>query len=141
MNKLIEQLKQHEGLKLKPYLCSEGKLTIGYGRTLYIKGISEYEAHTLLIDDINEVARKLHDFVFWDELNEARQAVLINMAFNLGYQGLLKFKKTIKHISDQEYEKASVEMLDSKWAVQVGKGKGQRANVLSIQMRTGEWQV
>jgi len=139
MNKLIEQLKEHEGLSLKPYKCKEDKLTIGFGRCLDTKGISTEEAEHLLNNDIKEVVNNLYSFVFWCELNAARQAVLISMTLNMGYVGFKKFKKTIKAISDLDYELAAIEMLDSKWAIQVGKDKGQRAYVLSEQMRTGEW--
>jgi len=62
-----------------------------------------------------------------------RQRVLLDMAFNLGISGLLKFKRTLKAIRAKQYEKAAEMMLDSRWATQVG----QRAKRLSKMMATG----
>jgi lysozyme len=68
-------------------------------------------------------------------IDSVRADVLVNMAFNMGVNGLLKFKKMIAAIDDRNYDEAAIEMLNSRWAVQVGK----RANELSKQMRTGEY--
>ena len=93
-------------------------------------------ADSLLNKGVSHVLLRLRSLVFWRKINDARQAVLINMAFNIGLSGLFKFKKTISAIKGGFYEKAAKEMLDSKWANQVGN----RATELSEQMRTGEWQ-
>jgi len=133
---IIEQLKRHEGLRLKPYKCTGDKLTIGYGRNLEAKGITEVEANFMLAEDVafysEELSNKLS---YFDNLSEARQAVLINMAFNLGVNGLMKFKKTLSYVSNQYYDQAAVEMLNSRWAKQVGK----RSIELSEQMKTGQF--
>ena len=131
---LIDDLINDEGIRLKAYRCTAGKLTIGIGRNLDDKGLSIQEIMYLCKNDINEILPQLQKLPFWNELNSARQEVLANMAFNLGVEGLLKFKKTIDLISKKEYEKASAEMLRSKWANQVGK----RALRLSKVMRSGE---
>lgn len=137
MTKLIEQIKRHEGLRLKPYNCTAGKLTIGYGRNLESNGITEYEAEILLHHDINGVYNKLRlALKFWPQLNDARRNVLINMGFNIGTHGLLGFKKTLKLVEEGKYNLAAIEMLDSKWAKQVP----DRALELSVQMDTGEFQ-
>ena len=134
---LIEQLKRDEGLKLKPYHCTVGKLTIGVGRNLDDNGISEDEAMLLLDNDIQSHTDELVGRLPWVlSLDEARLGVLLNMAFNLGVPRLLGFKKTLAFIEAGDYHAASVEMLNGNWARQVGK----RAERLSVQMRTGEWQ-
>lgn len=136
MKKEIEQIKRHEGLRLKPYRCTSGKLTIGYGRNLEDSGISLSEANGMLIEDVCSVSIDLRARISWFErLNEARQGVLINMAFNLGAAGLLKFKKMLSSAELGDFESAADEMLDSRWAKQVGK----RANELARQMRTGKY--
>ena len=133
---LINQLKKHEGLKLNPYQCTAGKTTIGYGRNLDDKGISVHEAEQMLnadiIDTRSEVSRALP---VYNEIIPARQDVLINMAFNMGVHGLLKFKKMIAAIELGDYLYASEEMLNSKWAKQVGS----RADELARQMVRGEY--
>jgi len=134
---LTAQLKRHEGYRRHPYRCTAGKLTIGFGRNLEDKGISEGEAETLLAGDIAEVRKELFRALPWlNGLPEVRQAVLINMAFNLGVLGLLQFRRMLKAVNQKDYDKAADEMLDSRWAEQVGN----RATELAEQMRTGEWQ-
>ncbi len=134
MSKLLDQIKSHEGLRLKPYKCTEGKLTIGYGRCLDTRGITKYEAELLLTHDVAEIIEQLSCALsFWRLLEEPRKAVLVNMAFNIGVHGLLKFKKTLSLIESGDYSSASIEMMDSKWAKQVPN----RALDLSVQMDLG----
>jgi len=133
---MIEQLKQHEGLELKPYRCTSGKLTIGYGRNLEAKGISKGEAEAMLFSDIAEVEDKLVRAGFLSGLNDARKAVLINMAFQLGFKGLSKFRNMLAAVQSEQYDLAASEMLDSLWAKQTPN----RAKELSEQMLTGEFQ-
>lgn len=129
-----KQLEKHEGLRLKPYKDCVGKLTIGIGRNLDDKGITKEEARYLLKNDIEQVRKKLMLYAWFRKLNGVRQKVLEDMSFNLGFHGLMNFKKTIKAIKCGNYSKAADEMLDSKWAGQVG----QRARRLAKMMRTGE---
>ena len=132
--KMILQLKRHEGIRLEPYRCTADKLTIGVGRNLDDRGITEDEAEFLLFNDIGYVHDNLKKELPWFEtLNDVRQRVLLDMAFNLGISGLLKFKNTLENIANGKYEKASRNMLASKWAAQVG----QRSATLSRMMRTG----
>lgn len=131
---LIRQLKLHEGVKYKPYSCTQGKMTIGVGRNLDDVGISEEEADYLLSNDIARIKTELdgciHDV---SKLSTNRRIVLLNMTFNLGISRLLKFKRMWLAIENDRYEDASREMLDSRWAVQVG----YRAVELSEIMRLG----
>ncbi len=136
--KTVEQIKKHEGMRLKPYKCTAGKTTIGYGRNLEDIGISKDEAEYLLDSDIVRVANSIMNckvLYFYSLLNDARKAVMVNMVFNLGLSRFLKFEKTIEYIKNREYAKASEEMMDSRWAKQVGN----RANQLAEQMLNGEW--
>lgn len=135
--KLAEQLKQHEGLRLKPYTDTVGKLTLGIGRNLEDKGITEQEALFMLNNDVDYFYSQLNKNLTWfRSLDDARQNVLVNMAFNLGIRGLLTFKMTLSLIEYGDYDNAATEMLNSVWAYQVG----QRAIELSKQMVTGEFQ-
>ncbi|WP_276756553.1 glycoside hydrolase family protein [Pseudoalteromonas marina] len=136
-SKLAEQLKKHEGLRLKPYTDTVGKLTLGIGRNLEDKGITEQEALFMLNNDVDYFYGQLNKKLTWfKSLDDARQNVLVNMAFNLGVAGLLSFVNTLSAISYSHYSQASREMLNSKWAKQVG----YRAEELAEQMRTGEYQ-
>ena len=130
---LKDQLILHEGLKLKPYKCTAGKITIGVGRNIEDIGITEDGARSLLDNDILRVAQELDNALpWWRDLSDVRQGVLLDMAFNIGTPTLMKFKNTLALIEAGEFESASVEMLDSRWAEQVG----QRARTLSQAMAT-----
>lgn len=118
--RLLQMLKDDEGLRLKPYRCTANKITIGYGRNLYDVGISPDEAEMLLNNDIirAKLAVKKHISNF-DRLSENRKAVLINMCFNLGALGFSKFKKMIHAIKIEDFNEAAIQMKASKWYNQV----------------------
>jgi lysozyme len=135
MRSLTEQLVRHEGLKLTPYFCTANKLTIGVGRNLEANGISKAEAMFMLENDIVKVMNELDDQLpWWKELSTVRQHVLVDMAFNMGTFGLMKFQKTLQAIKEERYADAAAEMLDSKWADQVGN----RAVALSRAMESDQ---
>lgn len=136
MNRIKSQLVRHEGLRLKPYRCTAGKLTIGVGRNLDDCGISQKEAYALLDNDIRNCEQQLLDEipVIYNALDEVRQSVLLNMCFNLGLKGLLGFNNTLAFIAAGDWERAANGMLASKWAKQVGL----RAIELSEMMRKGK---
>jgi lysozyme len=117
---LVADLTRDEGLRLKPYVDSVGKLTIGVGRNLTDVGISQDEAEYLLRNDIAAAELLLDRSIgWWRTLDEVRQRVLINMAFNLGPR-LLDFQVTLGRIQARNFEGAAESMLQSKWAQQVG---------------------
>ena len=128
------QLMKHEGLRLKPYQCTAGKWTIGVGRNIQDRGITEAEAMHLLDNDIDECQEELDRIIpWWIEKPAYVQLVLINMVFNLGATRLLGFKKFLKAVEENNFDLASTEMLDSRWAEQVG----QRSIELSEFMKNG----
>lgn len=131
---LLEQLQRHEGLRLKPYHCTAGKLTIGYGRNLEDRGITEEEAGFMLDNDIDEVVSELERMPLYLSLNPVRRTVLANMCFNLGLTRLLGFRRMLGALADKDWDRAADEILDSVWARQVGN----RAVELSELMRAGE---
>ena len=121
MEDLKEQLVRHEGLRLTVYDCPAGYKTIGVGRNLEGKGITEEEALYLLENDINYFTDQLRDNLDWfDDIPEEKQQILVNMAFNLGVAGLMNFKNMLSAVEEGRWSDASTEMLDSKWADQVG---------------------
>jgi lysozyme len=104
-----------EGYRRKPYRCTAGKLTVGYGRNLDDVGIDQEEARYLLDRDINKVILDLALFPWFESLNPIRQRALINMQFQLGLGGFHAFQKMIAALAKKDYETAANEMLDSKW--------------------------
>lgn len=119
--RVMTQLVTDEGLRLKPYRCTAGKLTIGVGRNLEDRGITSSEAMMLLFNDIDDFWAKLLKALPWVDAAPAPvQEALLNMCFNLGLSGLLTFKSTLALIQAGQYAEAAEAMLDSKWAGQVG---------------------
>lgn len=138
-DKATDQIKKDEGCVLYAYDDHLGYSTIGYGRLIDRRkggGISQDEAEYLLKNDISARLKQLGSSIeFWDELDEVRKAVLLNMSFQLGVNGLLKFKATLAYIEAGDYENAAANMLKSKWATQTPN----RAKRMAEQMRTGAW--
>lgn len=135
-DKLENMLIRHEGMKLKPYKCTAGKLTIGIGRNIEDNGITEAEARMMLRYDIEVARSPLLKYKWFTELNQARQDAIINMVFNLGLPRFLKFKKTIACLQAKDFEGAATEMMNSGWAKQVGN----RALELAAIIVTGKYQ-
>ncbi len=133
LDRLKADLVREEGLRLKPYTDTVGKLTIGVGRNLTDKGISREEAMAMLDADVAEVVTALSALPWFGGLNDVRQRVMVDMGFNLGIFGLLAFHRTLASIARGDYVIAAKEMLDSQWAHQVG----DRATRLAQMMRTG----
>jgi lysozyme len=127
-------LEFEEGLRLKPYKCSEGFTTIGIGHNLDANGISQAVADLMYKEDereaIGHAKRLVDDF---NGLSDNRKIVLVSMVFQMGYNGVTRFKNTIQAINDKQYEIAAKEMLDSKWARQTSA----RAKRLSKMMENG----
>lgn len=134
MRSIEEQLLLHEGLKLKPYRDTKGVLTIGVGRNLVAKGISREEALLMLRNDIREVTGRLEQYEWYSKLDPIRQKVIIDMCFNLGLNGLLRFRNMIAAIEAGDYQAAADQMVNSAWYLQVRT----RSRRLERMMRTGE---
>ena len=134
IDQLTAQLKTDEGFRQFPYQDTVGILTVAYGRNLKHVGISRDEGEVLLRNDIDKAlsgcARMIPGFPGFDD---ARQAVLVNMTFNMGIGGVLAFKKMLEAVRAGDYFSAATEMLDSQWARQVGA----RADRLARIMQTG----
>lgn len=136
VGRLRDDLKRAEGLRLKPYRDPVGELTIGWGRNLADRGISQDEAAVLLDHDIQRaMSDVLRNFRWASNMDAARQSVLVEMAFNMGITRLLGFVHTLKACEEGRYQDAAIEMMDSKWATQVGA----RATRLADRMHSGEW--
>lgn len=131
---LRSQLERHEDNRLKPYRDTVGKLTIAIGRNLDDVGIYPDEAELMFKNDVDRVERELNTVTEYRALDSVRKVVIANMCFNLGFNGLLGFRRMWAAVGRLDYDAAAREMLDSKWASQVGV----RAIELSEIMRTGE---
>ena len=126
-------LRADEGVRLKPYVDTVGKTTIGVGRNLTDKGLRDSEVTFLLINDISDVLENCNQLPWFNGLTTNRKIAVASMVFNLGLAGFLGFHNTISLIALGDFDGASQAMLQSKWAAQVGK----RADRLAELMRLG----
>ena len=155
-DELVKMIAIHEGIVLNVYQDHLGINTVGIGRNLddrgitdgelsfinktidevYDSGLTEEEAYYLCMNDIAIVEKELlANKPIVNQLSAVRQMVLIDMAFNMGVPRLMKFKNMWLAIEKVNYQLANEEMIDSRWAGQVGS----RAMKLSLAMKNGEW--
>jgi lysozyme len=114
--KIRKQLIEHEGMRLKPYKCPAGKLTIGIGRNIEDKGITEAEAFELLFNDVNECIGDLWGIFPWfDKYPENIQLVLVDMRFQLGSKGFRGFRLMIRAVENMDWPEMIRQMRDSAW--------------------------
>jgi len=155
-DELIKQIAHHEGVVLKVYKDSLGIDTIGIGRNLehrgiedlelahiektmseiYENGITEQDAYFLAHRDIEIVEKELlASRPVVEELDNIRQRVLVDMAFNMGIPRLNRFYRMWSAINELDFKSAAIEMLDSLWARQVKS----RSDTLAYAMKHGEF--
>ena len=117
MKNLLKRIKENEGFSEDVYKCSLGYDTIGYGFAIKDLKLSEEISTIILEQKVNSLFRKCYDKLEWFAFQpEPVQGVIIEMVFQLGFTGTMKFKKMIGHLKQRNYEGAADEMLDSKWA-------------------------
>ena len=128
---LREQLKTDEGVKYEIYKDHLGYPTFGIGHLITENDPEHGEPDGTEIseDRVNEVFKSdVATFVSeakilfpdLDDLPEIAQQVIVNMAFNMGRPRLSKFKNFIAGVNDRDWVRAAEEMMDSRWADQVG---------------------
>ena len=133
-DELFDMIRRHEGLSDKIYLDSVGIATGGYGHAFIIGSHIPFDiAERFLQNDI-QIAEQNYKTLKLN-LDEIRKMVIINMLFNLGLTRFVKFKKLLRALNESNWQKAHDEMLNSRWAAQVGN----RAKELAKIMLTGEY--
>lgn len=139
ISELTKQLRADEGVVSHAYQDHLGFWTIGVGRLIDKRkggGLRPFEIDYLLRNDIEDRINELTKRLPWfQNLDDARRGVLLNMSFQMGVDGLMQFKNTLDMIRQGDFDKAADGMLNSLWARQTP----ERAKRLSIQMRTGAW--
>ena len=125
----IRQLEKDEGFRAKPYQDSAGVWTIGHGLTYLTKD----ESAAIVAMRLDDIQDRLNRERWYRKLSDKRKDVIIQMVYNLGFYGVCQFVNMIDAIDREDWNSAADEMLNSKWAEQVGK----RAKRLAKQMRRG----
>ena len=138
MQRLLETLKRHEGVRYYVYRDHLGYETIGVGRCINRAvglGLSPDEVEYLLINDVQRCIEELDGaFEWFKDLDEVRREAMINLCFNLGLTKLRKFVNALEAMKEKNYNKAATEFLNSKWANQVG----ERSREVAHMIKTGE---
>jgi len=124
---LIKRIGVNEGFRSKPYQCSEGVWTIGHG----ITWLTEEESLHILTGRISQLHLKLLDDLDWyKDMPPEIQGILIEMVYQIGYSGVMKFKKMIANMIDKDWKGAATEMLDSLWAKQTPNRANRLADIV-----------
>lgn len=131
---LYALIKGHEGLRLTMYHDATNHPTLGYGHELSTP-ITELAADMILRDDVRKLQIKLDRLPWYEKLDYIRQAAIVDMAFNVGFDGLLEFEKMIDALAHQNWVGAHDQVMNSKWLNQVGN----RARDVAKMLLTGLW--
>lgn len=139
-HELKRQLTGDEDKRKHAYKDHLGYLTIGVGRLIDDRkpgsGLRDSEIEFMLNNDIDDRIEQLTRRLPWfQNLDDARKGVLLNMSFQMGVDGLLGFKNTLTMVEAGRYKLAAQGMLSSLWARQTP----ERAARMAKQMETGEW--
>jgi len=128
---VVESIKKHEGFRKRMYRDSVDVPTIGYGFNLNQIELPKPVAELWLSFEIQNHINELEKYHWFNHLDEIRKDVLIDMHYNLGHSRFMEFKNMIKALKNKEYDVAAREMLDSKWADQVGTRAAELASIMS----------
>ena len=130
---IVAEIKRHEGFSPTVYKCTEGYDTIGYGFAIKDLDIDEDVADFILMKKLHTLLQRISvAFPWFQDIDDIAKSVVINMCYQLGLRGFSKFKKTIYLLETNQYQEASIEMLDSLWAKQTRN----RAKELSETLRS-----
>lgn len=132
---IYEQLRRDEGVRRELYRDALGNPTVGVGHNLAVP-LSDRAIQTILEDDVHTAYETLNTRLPWvTTLSDARRGAIINLTFNMGIDGLLGFQKMLRAIQAGDFETAATELLNSRYAKQVG----DRASRLATQLREDRW--
>lgn len=148
MSIALELVKEAEGFEPNEYFCTAKKLTQGYGRNLEVHPLSDEEkaelnedgsvskevAEKWALKELNECEYKLMSNIIYQKQTEVRKAVLLDMCFNIGYSGLMKFKKMWIALGERDYAEASRQMKMSAWYEQVGTRGKRNVEIMASNM-------
>ena len=135
LDDLLNDIKKHEGFKPRVYKCTEGYDTIGYGFAIKDLVIEKDVADLILMRKLHTLLQRVMvAFPWFESMPPEVKDVVLNMCYQLGLSGFSKFKKTIYLLETEQFEEASVEMLDSLWAKQTpNRAKELSERIKSIQ--------
>lgn len=143
IERIIERLKVEEGFRPVAY-WDRKQWTYGYGCKAPGEGatITEPEAEKLVWKHILVAVGGFVDLFLGcpTPINEVRQEALVDMIFNMGEDGVRKFRQMVEDIMDKDpddWREIAQHALDSLWYKQTGN----RAKRIVKELATGEREV
>lgn len=123
---ILEKIKQEEGFRAEMYDCPAGFKTIGYGINLEMTPIPEPIAELWLRHILSSINLQIARHEWFRSLNDDRRVVILDMCYQMGVSGVLKFKRMIAAIESGDYDEAANQMADSKWAKEDSPNRARR---------------
>ena len=131
MKDLINRIKHHEGFRSRVYKCTEGYDTIGYGFAIKDLELDEDMAEEILLQKLEKLVKRVRDKFDWlDEVPHDVLGVLVEMAYQMGLSNVCKFKRALKFMEHQNWERAAEEMLMSRWHKQTPNRAKELSNII-----------
>jgi len=131
MDNLLERIKHHEGFRSRPYTCTEGHLTIGYGFAVKDLELDEDIAEEILLRKVQSLITRVRKKFNWlDSVPPAVQGVIVEMSYQMGVSGVSKFKKALHAMQMFQWKSAADELLDSRWAKQTPNRAKELSNII-----------
>ena len=128
---LLDDINQHEGFKARVYQCTEGYDTIGYGFAIKDLELDEDIAEEILLRKVEKLIKRVRSKFDWlDSVPHEVQGVLVEMSYQMGLSSVLKFKRALKFMEHQNWERAAEEMLMSKWHRQTPNRAKELSNII-----------
>ena len=131
MEDLLKRIKHHEGFRSRVYKCTEGYDTIGYGFAIKDLELDEDIAEEILMRKVEKLIKRVRSKFDWlDSVPHEVQGVLVEMSYQMGLSSVLKFKRALKFMEHQNWERAAEEMLMSKWHRQTPNRAKELSNII-----------
>ena len=131
MEDLLKRIKHHEGYRSRVYKCTEGFDTIGYGFAIKDLEMDEDLAEEILLRKVEKLIKRVRAKFDWlDSVPHEVQGVLVEMSYQMGLSSVCKFKRALKFMEHQNWERAAEEMLMSKWHRQTPNRAKELSNII-----------
>ncbi len=131
MDDLLKKIKEHEGFKSRVYKCTEGYDTIGYGFAVKDLELDEDIAEEILLRKLEKLIQRVRAKFKWlDTVPHEVQGVLVNMSYQMGVNGVSKFKKALHAMQMFQWKIAADELMDSRWARQTPNRAKELSNII-----------
>jgi lysozyme len=143
IERVCKYIAGNEGFSPVVYLCSSGRRTIGFGHNIDVSPLPVGEklpinravARHMLQERVTTLLHRLSQHMVFQKQTDARKCVILDMAYQMGADGAMKFHKMLAALDNGEWQVAVKELMDSKYARQTPNRASRNAKAIL----TGEW--